>query len=200
MRQIVLAIMLLVATSTFAADIEVGIQHLNTIMTGEAAFDGGEIEVVSSRGYGVTGEVFWSPRFSTQLAATFINPAAFLRPQDMDLQTLGTNVYSATARYHFTSASRFTPFAGGGAALATFRNLDERFGESYELEVEATPALMVEGGVRFRFRPRIHFDFTLTYMPVEADVNVVRNTNNIAVPSTIGLDPVTMKAGASWRF
>jgi outer membrane protein W len=144
--------------------------------------------------------VFWSPRFSTQLAGAFINPAAFLRPQDMDLQTLGTNFYSATARYHFVSSSRFAPFAGAGAALASFRNLDERFGESYELEVEATPALVIEGGVRFRFQPRIHFDFTVTYMPVEADVNVIRNTNNLPVPDTLALNPLTMKAGATWRF
>ncbi|MGZ5432703.1 MAG: hypothetical protein ACXWH7_07205, partial [Thermoanaerobaculia bacterium] len=115
MRSAVLSVLLL-AAPLHAADIEVGVQHVIAI-----AGDTGELDVATSRGFGAHLDVFWSDRVSTRVAAVFVNPAAILYPDnpppgDVDLGTLGLDIYSATARFHIAPRARFSAFAGAGAA------------------------------------------------------------------------------------
>src|SRR6185436_5354573 len=77
MRRVTFLLLLSLAIPLHAADLELGIRHLSMTAMGDSAFDGGKLEIVTSRGFGATAEVFWTPRVSTQLAATFLNPAAF---------------------------------------------------------------------------------------------------------------------------
>lgn len=188
-----------------AADLELGIRHLSQWPRGDRAFDGGELEVVNSRGFAATAEVFWTPRLSTQLAATFVNPAAFIfptnpPPNDLDLGTLGTDTYSLTARYHFRPESRLTPFAGAGAALVLFGDLEDRFGNDLEITFDRETTLLLEGGLRYHITPHVILDLAASYMPLEAKPNHIRNDTNVALPTSVKLDPLTISAGAAWRF
>jgi outer membrane protein W len=179
------------------------VHHLATTMRGETAFDGGELDIAPSRGFGASAEVFVSERLSTQFAATFLNPEATLLPDsgsDVELGTLGLEIYSLTARYHLAPRSRFSYFAGGGAALVSFGNLEDRFGDDLELEYGTETTFLVEMGVRYRFQPRVFLDVAVSYMPLEAEAELVRNDTAIAAPSRLSLDPVTVSVGASWRF
>ena len=195
MMRIALALLLFLATPLFAADVEVGIRHLGMFPMASS-----DVDVVSSRGFGATAEVFWTERLSTQFAGTFLNPAAFLDRHDLDLGTLGIDAYSASARWHFRPASRFSPFAGGGVALVTFGNLEDRFNDDLEIELEHTTAFLVEGGLRYRFRPRIILDAAVSYMPLETEPSFVRNDAGYTLPEKLALDPLTISVGASWRF
>ena len=196
-----LLLALLLAFPLYAADVEVGVHHAITMMTGESAFNGGDLDVQTSRGFAASAEVFFTPRISTQFAATFINPVAILNPGDIDLNTLGMDVYSASARYHFAPQRRFSAFAGAGAAFVSFGNLEQRFADDIEMEVDAETTFFVEGGVRYRFRPRIFFDLALSYMPLEGEVIVIRNVRtDVTLPERVPLDPVTLSGGVSWRF
>jgi outer membrane protein W len=196
---------LVLAMPLRAADIELGIRHLSMWPRGERAFDGGELEIVSSRGFGATAEVFWTPRISTQLAATFVNPASFIfpttpPPNDLDLGTFGIDTYSLTARYHFMPDARFSPFAGTGVAMVLFGDLEDRFGDDIEMTYDRETAFLVEGGLRYRVFPRVMLDVAVSYMPLEATPNHVRNDTNVALPASVKLDPLTVSAGAAWRF
>jgi len=200
-----LLLALVLAAPLRAADLELGIRHLSQWPRGDRAFDGGELEVVSSRGFAATAEVFWTPRLSTQLAATFVNPAAFIfpttpPPNDLDLGTFGIDTYSLTARYHFSPGARLTPFAGAGGALVLFGDLEDRFGNDLEMTFDRETALLVEGGLRYHIAPRVTLDVAVSYMPLEAKPNHIRNDTSVPLPESVKLDPLTISAGAAWRF
>ncbi|MFL6245546.1 MAG: OmpW family outer membrane protein [Thermoanaerobaculia bacterium] len=189
-----LVLLLLLAMPVAAADLELGMRHLSMSPMG------GEVDIVSSRGFAATAEVFWTPRISTQLAGTFVNPAAFIHNANLDLGTFGIDTYSLTARYHVRPDARWSAFAGAGPALVIFGNLEDRFGDDIEMTFDRETALLVEGGVRYRVFPSVYVDAAVSYMPVEATPNHVRNETNIALPDVVKVDPLTISAGASWRF
>jgi outer membrane protein W len=200
-----LLLALLLAVPLRAADLEFGIRHLSQWPRGDRAFDGGELEIVSSRGFAATAEVFWTPRISTQLAATFVNPAAFIvpttpPPNDLDLGTFGIDTYSLTARYHLSPDARLSPFAGAGGALVIFGDLEDRFGNDLEMTFDRETTLLVEGGLRYRVVPRVILDLAVSYMPLEATPNHVRNNTNVTLPESVKVDPLTISVGAAWRF
>ena len=200
-----LLLLVLFALPLQAADVEFGIRHLATSFTGDGEFAGGELDVVSARGFAATAEVFWTPHVSTQLAATFINPATILfptntPPNDVDLGTLGLDAYSLSARWHFAPESRWSAFAGGGVALVSIGNLEDRFGDDIELTYDNETAFLVEGGVRYRFLRNVYLDATVTYMPLEAEPNFVRNETNVVLPPRLSLNPATFSVGAAWRW
>jgi len=198
-------LLLFLATPLHAADLELGIRHLSMSPQGDAAFDGGDLEIVSSRGFGATAEVFWTPRISTQLAATFVNPAAFIfptnpPPNDLDLGTFGIDTYSLTARYHLAPDARLSAFAGAGGAIVILGDLEDRFGDDIEMTFDRETAWLVEGGMRYRLFPRVRLEVAVSYMPLEATPNHVRNDTSVALPTIVKVDPFTISAGAAWRF
>jgi outer membrane protein len=195
-----LLLIVLLAMPLHAADLELGIRHVAQWPMGDGAFDGGEVEIVNNRGFAATAEVFWTPRISTQLAGTFVNPAAFLHPAEVDLGTFGMDTYSLTARYHFAPDARFSPFAGAGAAMVIFGDLEDRFGDDVEMTFDRETAVIIEGGLRWRVFPSVIVDAAVSYVPVEATVNHVRNDTALALPSSVKVDPLTVSAGAAWRF
>lgn len=191
----------LVTLPLHAADVEVGIHHVATMMTGEGSYDDFELEVELSRGFAASAEWFFSPRVSTQFSATFINPVAVINPGDVDLNTISLDTYAFAARYHFASASRFSTFAGAGVAYVSLGNLEERFDDRIEIEFDPQVTFLVEGGVRYRLHERIALSAALRYMPLEADSNVLRDERpGVTLPERISLDPLTLSVGAAWRF
>jgi outer membrane protein W len=208
-KHVLVIVMLLCAMPVCAADLELGIRHLSMWPTGDRTFEFGELEIVSSRGFAATAEVFWTPQISTQLAGTFVNPAAFLRPaniitvlpiEDVDLGTFGIDTYSLTARYHFAPDARFSPFVGAGPALVIFGDLEDRFGDKLEMTFDREIAPLVEGGLRYRILSNVYVDAAVSYMPVEATPNHVRNNTAAVLPDVVKVDPLTISAGAAWRF
>jgi outer membrane protein W len=193
-------LLLLLALPLHAADLELGIRHLSMSPMGDDTFDGGQLEIVSSRGFGANAEVFWTPRISTQLAATFVNPATFINPADVDLGTFGIDTYSLSARYHFAPDARCSPFVGAGGALVVFGDLEDRFGDDIEMTFDRETAFLVEGGLRYRVFPSVILDAAVSYMPIEATPNHVRNDTTVPLPSIVKIDPLTISVGAAWRF
>lgn len=196
---------LVLAVPLRAAELELGIRHLSQWPRGDRGFDGGELQIVSSRGFAATAEVFWTPRLSTQLAATFVNPAAFIfpttpPPNDLDLGTFGIDTYSLTARYHLSPNARLSPFAGAGGALVLFGDLEDRFGNDLEITFDRETALLIEGGLRYHIVPHVILDLAVSYMPLEATPNHIRNDTNVALPESVKVDPLTVSVGAAWRF
>ena len=195
MRRAFVFVLLLLAAPLHAADIEAGGQHVIGIPLG----DSGELDIVTSRGFGAHVEVFWSERVSTRVTAVFLNPAAILFPEnpppsDLDLGTLGLDIYSATARVHFARYARFSAYAGGGAAFVSIGNLDDRFGDEVEINFDPVTTFVVEGGVRYRIHPRIVLELGAAYLPLELD------DAPPPLQPTVGVDPLIVSVGAAWRF
>lgn len=200
MRALIVLLFVTIAVPLHAADIEAGGQHVIAMTTG----DTGTLDVPTSRGFGAHVEVFWSNRVSTRVSATFLNPAAILFPEnpppsDVDLGTLGLDIYSATARYHF--GDRWSGYAGGGAAFVAIGNLDDQFGDAVEIEFDPETTFVVEGGIRYRILPRVVLELGATYMPLEAEADILRADDpRYPLPQTIAVDPLIVSAGAAWRF
>lgn len=195
MNRSLLTLILIAAMPLQAATLEAGIRHLSLSPMTES-----DIDVVSSRGFAATAEVFWTPHVSTQFAGTFVNPAAFLEPDDFDLGTLGMDIYSAGARWHFAPARRWSPFAGAGVALVTFGDLEDRFGEDLAIEVGNETTFFAEAGLRYEIVPNLFLDAAVSYMPLEASLTTGQNDTSRIIPSTLPLDPMTVSVGAAWRF
>lgn len=193
-------LILLAAIPLHAADLELGIRHVGHWPMGDGAFDGGDVEIVSSRGFAATAEVFWTPRISTQLAGTFVNPAAFLHPTEVDLGTFGMDAYSLSARYHFAPDAKWSPFAGAGAAMVIFGDLEDRFGDDLEMTFDRETTFIIEGGLRYHMFEHVIVDAAVSYMPAETTRNHVRNETSLALPTTVAVDPLTVSVGAAWRF
>lgn len=197
-----LVVLLLVCAPLSAAEIEAGAQHVLALSSG----DTGTLDIEPGRGFTAFADVFWSPRFSTRAAATFVNPAAILFPDsppptDVDLGTLGLDLYSVTARVHSGERRRFSAFAGAGGALVVIGNLDDRFGEAIEIEFDPELTFVAEAGVRYRIHPRIALELGAAFIPIEAQANILRADDpRVPLPATLGIDPLIVSAGASWRF
>lgn len=189
-----LLVLLLLATPLFAADYELGIRHVVAQTTG----DSGDLDLPMSRGFGASAEIFWTKHFAMTAAATFVNPEAILR--DVDLGTLGMDVYSATARWYFAPDARLSAFAGAGGALVQLGNLDDQFGDAFEADFANETTFVVEGGVRYRVQ-HVVLELGVMYVPLDAEPRVRRATDpKIALPAKLGIDPVIVNVGAAWRF
>ena len=177
-----------VASAAAAQDFELGMRHL-VVNTGST----GELDIASSRGFAATAELFVTPRFSTELSASFTNPEAMAG--DVDLGTLGLQTTALTARYHLGPV-----FVGAGGALVTIGNLDDQSGEEIDVQFDRELAPVVEAGLRLHLRriPRLAGILTVIYMPLTAEPDVRRT--NVALPEEVALDPLTVGFGASWRF
>jgi outer membrane protein W len=79
-------------------------------------------------------------------------------------------------------------------------DLEDRFGDDIEMTFDRETAWLVEGGVRYRVFPRVIVDAAVSYMPLEATPNHVRNDTSVALPSSVKVDPFTISVGAAWRF
>lgn len=192
-------LILLLAVPAFGADVEAGVRHLVVFPRGDA----GDLDIPMSRGFGATVEVFWSERISTQFAASFMNPEAILFPPDaepVDLGTLGLDIYSVTARYHFMPRSRLSAYAGGGAAFVVIGNLDDQFGDAFEATFDSETTFLAEAGLRYRLMPRLFVALDATYLPLTAEPDVLLNTGQLVLPREMDLGSVIMSAGLSWRF
>lgn len=148
-------------------------------------------------GFGVTAEVFWIPRISTQLSASFSQPQAILNG-DLDLGTLGINPISLTARFHLRPSARIAPFVGGGPAVVMLGNLDDYFGDDVEADFDHERTFVVEAGVRLRSGPHVVMEMTVSRISLTARPNI-RKTN-VALPSPLSIDPIIAGAGIIWRF
>ncbi|MEO8383549.1 MAG: hypothetical protein ABI779_28080 [Acidobacteriota bacterium] len=206
MRNAILLLCLVLAVSANAAEVAAGAQHVLALSTGEERFDGGKVTFEPGRGFAAFVDVFWSERFSTRAAATFVNPAVILfadatPPGDVDLGTMGLDIYAATARIHFASRSRFSAFAGAGGALVVIGNLEDRFGDDLDLQFDPKMTFVAEGGVRYRIAPRITLELGAAWLPLEVEPDIRKaNDPRIPIPSTVSVDPLIVSAGASWRF
>ncbi|HKR66484.1 MAG TPA: OmpW family outer membrane protein [Thermoanaerobaculia bacterium] len=190
-----LLVLLLLATPLYAADYELGLRHVAAVMTG----DSGDLDLPLSRGFAAFADVYWTKHLSTSAAATFVNPEAILR-DEVDLGTLGLDVYSATARWHFAPDARLSAYAGAGAALVQIGNLDDQFGDAYEADFANETTFAIEGGVHYRIQ-RVVLELGVMYVPLEVEPRVHRATDpNIALPPKLGIDPVIVSIGAAWRF
>jgi membrane associated rhomboid family serine protease/outer membrane protein W len=201
-RGLVLAALVLMAMPmTAAQQYEVGIQHVilrpaNT----------GEIDVATSRGFAATADWFVSDRTAAHFAATFVNPETILfpatpPPSDVDLGTLGLDIYSLSARYYVSPVARWSPYLGAGGAYVVFGNLEDRFGDDIDIEFDPELAPLAEAGLRFRFRRGIFFNAGITYIPVTATSNVRRNNDTrITLPAELKLNPVIVSVGIAWHF
>jgi membrane associated rhomboid family serine protease/outer membrane protein W len=200
-RLMLVSLFLLAMPMGAAPKYELGLQHVIVIPA-----DTGEVEVATSRGFAGTAEWFVTDRAAVHFGATFVNPEAILfpatpPPSDVDLGTLGIDVYSLSARYYFSPGARWSPYLGAGGAYVVFGNLDDQFGEDIEVEFDPELALVAEAGVRFRFRHGMFFNAGVAYMPVTATSDVRRsNDPRVTLPAELQLNPVTASIGVAWHF
>lgn len=191
-------LVLSLAFPAYAQPIDIGLRHVVGFY-GETAYEAGRLDVPMSRGFAATAEVFWTESLTTHAAATFVNPEAILyTPDDTDLGTVGMDIVSVEARWHFRPRARIAPFAGAGAAVVFFGNLDDRFGDAIEANVDTELTFIADAGVRYRIHPRIALEAGVRYLPLQPSLDVERT--NIPLPAKLDLDVAILSFGASWRF
>ena len=188
---------LLFALPLSAADFEIGMRHVAAFSRG----DSGELDIPLSRGFAATGEVFWTESIATQFAASFVNPEAILFPvnaEPIDLGTLGLDIYSVSARYHFAPRARLSGYLGAGAAFVSIGNLDDQFGDAIYAELGSDTTVLAEAGLRYRLLDRLYAEVGVMYLPIGAEPEATRGGS--ALPAEVNVDPLIVSAGLAWRF
>lgn len=183
-------LLFVIATTASAQQFEIGVRHL-IVETGSAD----NVNIDSARGFAATAEIFVTPHFSSELSASFANPAANLATPDVDLGTLGLQTTALTARWN---AGAF--FVGAGGAVVSIGNLDDQTGDAIEVDFDREITFVAEAGARLRLRrvPHLAAIVVVSYMPLTAELNVRRA--NVTLPAELSLDPLVIGVGASWRF
>jgi Outer membrane protein W len=183
--------------------VEAGARYADIRFRGRNAFGDGDLEIPGARGWAATLEWFRSPRVSVSFESSFFQPRAFLLSTqsplaEVDLNVLAIDTHALTARLHFRPQARISPFVGAGGALVVFGVLDDRFGDQIHADLPRRKVPVFEAGIRFPMRPRVTIALAATYMPLDAELRV--DKTNRPLPASLEVDPVTVTAGASWRF
>lgn len=188
-----------------AADVEVGLRHL-VVLLPETSFAGGTLELPLSRGFAATAEVFLSDAWAVHASAGFVNPEAILYPAggdppDVDLGTLGLDMWAVMARRHVAPRARLSGFVSGGVAYVQIGNLDDQFGDDVHAAFDPAFAARVETGLRYRLLENIHLELAASWMPLDAETSRIRADDpRVSLPASVELDPLTISGGVSWRF
>ena len=118
-------------------------------------------------GYGASVSHYWTNHIAGEFEIHSLNSDLNIRFPDESINAGELRIlsFSGVAQWHFTSAPRIDPYAGGGFAymIGTFYPSAESGGtESVHLEDEFT--FVANAGVNFRVAPRTSIGFDARYI------------------------------------
>lgn len=187
-----------------AQSVDFGIWANSTILQGDNRVDDVsdvEIDFDEEIGWGASVDLFWTPRFSTELAAYSVEAGGSMNigilDEQIDLGTLNVTPVTLTLRAHF-GGDRADFYAGAGGAWAMFDDL-----QSADLEIVGVDAIeiddeftwLVNAGTSIRLTQSLRIGADAKWIPLEA--TGVDTAIGDAVP--LELDPLVLSVGLIWR-
>ena len=171
----------------------------------EDANDPGDVEFDSDQGFGVSVNVFWTDRISTEFAGSIIDPELQVsdRPRIVLTEPLEMIPITAVLQFHLLPGSRFDPYVGVGAGYVIFQDIeDENDLDDIDFETidfDDDVSLVVNAGVRIGFTPNLGIYLDGKYMPLETSATPVFADGRLE-GQDIAIDPLILAAGLSFSF
>lgn len=184
-----------------------------TDVTSDASFEGGSdtgdlaVDFEESTGGGAALNVFWSPRFSSEVGVAFVSSDLSIAPENSGVASfpLGTaDMIAGTVslQFHPIASARFDPYIGVGASYFRFEEITGQTltDAGFEnIELDDVVGAMVNAGFTWRFTDRFGLNVDAKYTRVDTAI-----TANFPVGDPESLDlqisPLMIGAGLSLRF
>ncbi|HUP45289.1 MAG TPA: OmpW family outer membrane protein [Thermoanaerobaculia bacterium] len=166
-----------------------------------------DVEFDAAQGWGVSVNIFWSDRISTEFAGSVIDPE--LRVRDIGrtrvvfAEPLEMIPITATLQFHLLPGSRFDPYVGVGAGYVIFQDIEDRNDldeiDFDRIDFEDDVGLVLNAGVRIGFTRNLGLYLDAKYMPLEAAATAVFPGGENA-GQEIEINPLILAAGLSFSF
>lgn len=192
------------ATPLSAQGVDIGLWAVSTTLQGDNAIDDVnsiEINFDENVGYGVTADIGWTERWSTEIGVYGFDADGSLDlgflDESIDLGSLDVQPITATLRYHF-GGDRVDFYLGGGAAYALFQDLksdDLRAGGTELIEIDDELTWLANIGLSIQITEGFAIGIDGKWIPLEADT-----LSNNGEELTLELDPVMISGGILLRF
>jgi outer membrane protein len=156
-------------------------------------------------GYGVSANIFFGDKISTEFAVSRVQPEARYRTRAVNVTGDGVEMMPITAvvQYHFAPNGFIDPYVGAGAAYVLFSDVDsvgdiDDSGVS-KIDFKDDAGLAINAGLSFRFSPRFALNVDGKYIPVSsnATATLIGGGNT---ETKIDINPVMISAGLQFRF
>lgn len=203
-RAAVLLFLLTLAAVPLSAQVDFGLWAVSTTLQGSNDVDDVNdisIEFDENIGYGVTADIWWGDRISTELGVYGIDADGSIEvgflDETIDLGSLDVMPVTATLRFHF-GGDRFDGYIGAGGVYALFEDLrsdDLMTGGTEYVEIDDTLSWLANAGFVVRFSEGFGIGVDAKWIPLDADT-----VDNFGEELTLELDPLMISGGVVLRF
>ena len=160
-----------------------------------------EIDFDEDVGYGVTGDVWWTDRWSTEVGIYGFNARGTQRigflDETLDLGDLDVQPVTATLRFHL-GGDRFDFYLGAGGAYVLFQDLtsDElRLVGTERVEIDDETTWLADAGLTFQISENFALGLDAKWISLEVDT-----VSDAGEELTLDLDPLLISGGILMRF
>ncbi len=205
-RTVLLLLSIAMIALPLAAEVDLGLWAVQTSFEGENTLDDiGEVVVNFDEnvGYGLTADIYWTPRISTEIGVYGIDADASLVlggiiDEIVDLGSLDVMPITLTLRAHF-GGDRFDGYIGAGAVYAMIDDLesaDLRLGGTEFIEIDDEFTWLANAGFSIRIAGGFRLGVDAKWIPLEVDTIDDQGFDEIPFE----LDPLMISAGLILRF
>jgi outer membrane protein len=156
-------------------------------------------------GYGVSANIFFGDKISTEFAVSRVEPQARYRNRVVNVTADGVEMMPITAvvQYHFAPNGFIDPYVGAGAAYVLFSDVDsvgdiDDSGVS-KIDFKDDAGLAINAGLSFRFSPRVALNIDGKYVPISSSATATL-VGGGSSETKIDINPVMFSAGLQFRF
>lgn len=170
---------------------------------GDNVFDDGvETEFESGDGVGVSANLFWGKRVSTELSASKLTLDAGLNVDGVptfDLGSVDLTPIALTLQFHFARDSVIDPYVGAGAAWVLADDLESNDLDLLEIgaiEVDDEITYVLNAGLGVRLTRNFGLYLDGKYIPLEPATRAPGDEEDL----DLEINPLIFSAGLRFRF
>jgi outer membrane protein W len=164
------------------------------------------VEFDGDLGYGLSANIFWGNRISTEFGISRVEPEPRFRTRAVNItgpDSIEMMPITAVVQFHLAPNGVIDPYIGAGAAYVLFNDVDsigdlDDAGVS-RIDFEDDAGLVVNAGLSLRFSPRLALNVDGKYVPVSSSATATYVTGP-ASETDIDINPVMFSAGLQFRF
>lgn len=210
MRHLALAVFALaLATPVFAQQrfFDLSANAVWVDPTNEGTFndlgDPATIDFDPSTGYGASANIFFSDRFSVELAISRVKTDTTIRRRAVSSPGGNLEMMPVTAvvQWHFAPNGFIDPYIGAGAAYVLFDDVkDNGLSGLDQIDVKDDAGLAVNAGLGIKLGNRFGIVLDGKYVPLESNAKAVVLGTGETTEGKFNISPIIVSAGLSLRF
>jgi len=180
----------------------------NSVFESNGGLDDLDVQFDSEQGFGAAVNIFWSRRFSTELAASIVEPDLQLRSQDPAAPLFATGSLemipiTGVLQFHLSPDGKVDPYIGAGVAYVLFDQVNDS-GDLGDIDVETIDfdddaGLVLNAGLSIDITPRLAIYLDGKYVPVKSSATATFATGP-GTTTDIDINPLIISAGLGFQF